>query len=80
MHRELPHTPVRPLWLCRNCWTHWPCTVARLSLLIEYRESRTSLLIYLGSLMEEASSQLQPSGAGGKPDLHDRFIAWARAR
>ncbi|MBO4204871.1 flavin reductase [Micromonospora echinofusca] len=78
--RAIPHTPMRPLWRCRNCWAEWPCQPARLAMLAEFRDSRTVLLIYLSSLMAEALSQLGRPEQDGKLDLHDRFIAWARAR
>ncbi|MFG2061935.1 flavin reductase family protein [Micromonospora sp. NPDC048871] len=48
---------------------------------MEYREDRTSLLVYLGSLMVEAADQLaQLGGQGRRPELYERFVGWARAR
>lgn len=76
-----PHLPVRPVWLCRACGHPWPCGAARLSLLVEYRDNRPGLLIYLATLREEATAQLaQLTPAEPPGDLTDRFITWARAR
>ncbi|WP_347404376.1 hypothetical protein [Micromonospora sp. WMMD961] len=47
MPRYRPHVAARPSWRCRVCGAAWPCSPARLSLLGEYRENRTGLLIYL---------------------------------
>ncbi|MEO3778458.1 flavin reductase [Micromonospora sp. B11E3] len=77
----VPHTPMRPLWRCRNCGAEWPCQPARLSLLSEYRGNRTALLVYLGTLMAEARDQFaQLHDQAVPPDLTDRFLTWARAR
>ncbi len=78
--RVIPHLPMRPLWRCRNCGADWPCQPARLSLLVEYREDRTALLVYLGTLMSEARDQLNQLHPQSTPDLTNRFLAWARAR
>ncbi|MGQ5263245.1 flavin reductase [Micromonospora sp. ZYX-F-536] len=75
-----PHTLMRPLWRCRNCGADWPCQPARLSLLSEYRDDRTALLIYPGTVMAEAAQQLAQLNAHRVPDQTDRFLAWARAR
>ncbi|MFC8848607.1 MULTISPECIES: flavin reductase [unclassified Micromonospora] len=83
VRRTIPHVPMRPLWRCRNCGAEWPCQPARLGLLVEFRGDRTALLFYLAQLMVEARAQraqlaqLHPERA---PDLHERFINWARAR
>ncbi|TDB69757.1 MULTISPECIES: flavin reductase [unclassified Micromonospora] len=78
--RVVPHVAMRPLWRCRNCGAEWPCQPARLSLLSEYREDRTALIIYLGTLMAEASDQLAQLNPDRRVDLTDRFLTWARAR
>ncbi|MEU3453672.1 flavin reductase [Micromonospora sp. NPDC006766] len=76
-----PHVPMRPLWRCRACGAEWPCQPARLALLVEYRDERTALLVYLGTLMQEAGDQLaQIDGHVRPPGLTDRFLTWARAR
>ncbi|MFI9642659.1 flavin reductase [Micromonospora sp. NPDC051925] len=76
-----PHLPMRPLWRCRGCGAEWPCQPARLALLVDYREDRTALLIYLGTLMVEAGTQLsQLNGHVVPEDLAGRFLTWARAR
>lgn len=75
------HLPMRPLWRCRACGAEWPCQPARLSLLVEYREDRIALLVYLGTLMAEASAQLsQLNGHAAPENLAERFLSWARAR
>ncbi|MFF5173085.1 flavin reductase [Micromonospora sp. NPDC000089] len=72
---------MRPLWRCRACGAEWPCQPARLALLVEYRDDRTALLVYLGTLMQEAGDQLAQLNGHARPaDLVDRFLAWARAR
>ncbi|NJP30474.1 flavin reductase [Micromonospora sp. HSS6-12] len=77
----MPHVAMRPLWRCRACGAHWPCQPARLALLVEYRHDRPALLIYLGTLMAEASAQLaQLNGNAPPAGLHERFLAWARVR
>ncbi|WFE34283.1 flavin reductase [Micromonospora sp. WMMD975] len=58
----------------------WPCQPARLLLLVEYRGDRTALLLHLGTLMAEAAEHLARLNPGHVPDLHHRFLAWARAR
>jgi hypothetical protein len=78
--RPIPHAPMRPLWRCRNCGAEWPCQPARLALLVEYRDDRTGLLVYLGGLMAEATDQLGQLHSQTRLDLTERFLAWARAR
>ncbi|MDG4818568.1 MULTISPECIES: flavin reductase [unclassified Micromonospora] len=81
MARPRPHLPVRPVWLCGRCGAPWPCGAARLSLLSEYRGDRTSLLVYLAVLREEAREHLTALHPATPPgDLTDRFLTWARAR
>ena len=58
MPRYRPHVAARPSWRCRVCGAAWPCSPARLALLGEYREDRTALLFYLGTLLGEAMSDL----------------------
>lgn len=72
---------MRPLWRCRGCGAERPCQLARLSLLVEYRDDRTALLVYLGTLMAEAGAQLfQLNGHAAAENLTERFLSWARAR
>ncbi|WP_230689153.1 flavin reductase family protein [Micromonospora sp. WMMD558] len=48
---------------------------------MEYRHDRPALLIYLGTLMAEASAHLaQLNGHAPPTGLHERFLGWARAR
>ncbi|WP_245722266.1 flavin reductase [Micromonospora matsumotoense] len=72
---------ARPSWRCRVCGAAWPCSPARLALLGEYREDRTALLFYLGTLLGEAMSDLATLHDGvTPPDLTARIVTWARAR
>ncbi|KKJ98544.1 hypothetical protein [Micromonospora sp. HK10] len=81
MPRYRPHVAARPSWRCRVCGAAWPCSPARLALLGEYREDRTALLIYLGTLLGEAMTDLGgPTGGDAPAGLADRFVTWARAR
>lgn len=74
-----PHTPVRPLWRCRRCGCPWPCSPARLALLVEYKDARSSLAVYLGLALADALDDLHRLGldTGG---VHARFLGWLRAR
>lgn len=81
MARYRPHVAARPSWRCRVCGAAWPCSPARLALLGEYRENRTNLLIYLGTLMHEAMTDLAALHGRDAPEgLAERFLSWARAR
>lgn len=81
MPRYRPHVAARPCWRCRVCGAAWPCSPARLALLGEYRENRTALLIYLCTLMYEATADLADLNGKAPPEgLADRFLIWARAR
>ncbi|MEU5941580.1 flavin reductase [Micromonospora sp. NPDC047548] len=81
MPRYRPHVAARPSWRCRVCGAAWPCSPARLALLGEYRENRTGLLIYLGTLMHEAMTDLAVLNGQDAPEvLADRFLTWARTR
>lgn len=78
-----PHTPLRPLWLCRRCGASWPCGSARLTLLREYGHDQVALIIYLGGLLYEATEQLHALNPREMPDagqLFDRFLGWHRSR
>ncbi|MBQ1051888.1 flavin reductase [Micromonospora sp. C51] len=79
MSRRRPeHAPSRPTWRCRNCGVRWPCSVAKLRLLGEYREDRAALLVHLATLYAQASVELgDPASTVG---LFDRFVSWARVR
>ncbi|MEV0153889.1 flavin reductase [Micromonospora sp. NPDC050686] len=76
MPRYRPHVAARPSWRCRVCGAAWPCSAAKLALLGEYRESRTALLIYLGTLLAEALTDLAAHTTPAA--LAHRFLAWAR--
>ncbi|MFJ8581531.1 flavin reductase [Micromonospora sp. NPDC093277] len=76
-----PHLPMRPLWRCRVCGSDWPCQPARLALLVEYRNDRTALMLYLSALLAEAGAQLSQLNGEAPPEgLTERFLGWARAR
>jgi hypothetical protein len=68
-----PHTPLRPLWLCRSCGTPWPCALARLQLKAEYHDNRPALTGYLGTILAEAEPELRrlnPAGdRGNRPGM-----------
>jgi hypothetical protein len=80
--RRPEHTAARPSWRCRACGAPWPCSSARLRLLVEYRGNRPTLLIYLTTLMEDAAADLPPERPKdtASPDLAARFLSWARPR
>ncbi|MEH0845469.1 flavin reductase [Micromonospora sp. CPCC 205711] len=80
MPRYRPHVAARPSWRCRVCGAAWPCSPARLALLGEYREDRTALLIYLGTMLGEAMNDLAQHGDVAPQRLAERFVTWARAR
>ncbi|WP_307799542.1 flavin reductase [Micromonospora antibiotica] len=72
-----PHTPVRPLWLCRVDARPWPCGEAKLALLTRYDGDRPGLLILLSRLSVEASTHLTQLDSGRRADLTNRFLRWA---
>lgn len=75
----MAHLAMRPLWRCRACGEPWPCRPARASLLSEYHADRTALLIYLATMMYEASAQLrQLDPQVSATEMTDRFLSWAR--
>ncbi|GAB2936409.1 hypothetical protein GCM10027280_25580 [Micromonospora polyrhachis] len=68
-----PHTPIRPLWICRNCAGPWPCGAARLQLFREFADDRIGLCVYLASQLEHALVDLCPT----PPALiHGRILGW----
>ncbi|MCZ7438706.1 hypothetical protein O7598_20005 [Micromonospora sp. WMMC241] len=74
-----PHTPSRPLWLCRVCAAPWPCQPSRLLLLREYRHDRVGLSIYMAGCLFDATADLltlNPNPGPSPKDLFDRFVAW----
>ncbi|WP_423790967.1 hypothetical protein [Micromonospora cathayae] len=78
-----PHTPVRPIWLCRACARPWPCGTARLTLNREYADDRIGLCLYLSSQLHQAVAdlyRLNPDRAPEPPQLFARFLGWARLR
>ncbi|MFC0004330.1 hypothetical protein [Micromonospora siamensis] len=77
---SIPHTPLRPLWLCRSCAAPWPCAPARLRLIQEYADDRVALLVYLGGMLHDAAGELHRLHPDDGPDparLFARFLGWA---
>ncbi|MEW2382687.1 hypothetical protein AB0873_11465 [Micromonospora sp. NPDC047707] len=70
-----PHTPIRPIWLCRACGHLWPCGDAKIALLAEYERNRVSLFVYLAGLLGDAADDLAKlrADALGDEELFDRF-------
>ncbi|SCL19042.1 hypothetical protein [Micromonospora inyonensis] len=77
-----PHTPIRPIWLCRACGHPWPCGEAKLALLAEYGQNRVSLFVYLAGAFGDAVDDLGKLHSGETPisgELFDRFLSWPSA-
>lgn len=72
-----PHTPMRPLWRCRRCGCPWPCPPARLALLAEYRDARSSLAVYLALALADALDDLHRLSLDNR-GVHARFLGWLR--
>ncbi|MBQ0897295.1 hypothetical protein KBX37_30220 [Micromonospora sp. U56] len=73
------HLPMHPLWLCRRCGQPWPCGVAKLALVVEYRDALVSLFLYLAGCLHDAIDdlhRLNPSVTGSAADMFDRFLGW----
>ncbi|MGW0433313.1 hypothetical protein ACWDV4_12350 [Micromonospora sp. NPDC003197] len=74
---SIPHTPIRRLWICRNCAGPWPCGAARLSLLREFADNRPGLCVYLAGQYVIAVDDLYPT----HPALiYGRFLGWVPRR
>lgn len=81
-YRLRTHAPIRPMWICRTCAGPWPCAVARLLLKAEYCDRRPDLPAFMGTVMQEAISDLDrltPSGLN-LVDVFNRFVAWTKRR
>ena len=77
--RSGPHTPLRPLWLCRTDGQPWPCGPARLALTREYAGQHAALTIHLGGTLAEAFRDLHALNPGTAPEarsLSARFLGW----
>lgn len=77
------HAPLRPLWICRSCAQPWPCGLARLRLLTEYRDDRVGLHLYLGWALFTAIEDLYKLNPQPGPDpaaMYPRFLHWTRPR
>ncbi|MGI5213985.1 hypothetical protein [Plantactinospora sp. CA-290183] len=78
-----PHTPRRPLWLCRTCAVDWPCLAARSLLSVDFVTDPTGLAVYLAAQLQDALADLTALNPDPGPDpaaLHARFLAWVRPR
>ncbi len=79
--RVRPHSPMRPLWLCRVCAAPWPCSPARLTLGREYAGDRLALSVYMTGRLHDAVADLYRLNPNPGPDLtelFDRFLGWVR--
>jgi len=78
-----PHTPRRPLWICRTCAVDWPCLAARSLLAVDYVTDPAGLAVYLATQLQQAYVDLAALNPDPGPDpaaLQARFLAWARPR
>jgi hypothetical protein len=71
------HPPARPGWNCQDCGQPWPCGFKRAALTAEYRDDRTSLLIYLAYFLVEAIDDFGRPDGGPLPNLYARILGWA---
>ncbi|SDY10613.1 hypothetical protein SAMN05444365_101687 [Micromonospora pattaloongensis] len=78
-----PHTPLRPIWLCRACAAPWPCGSARLALTAEYADDPVGLCVYLCATLHEAVADLYRLNPDDGPDpraVFERFLGWVPRR
>ncbi|MFY1688847.1 flavin reductase [Plantactinospora sp. WMMB782] len=71
-----PHTPVRPVFRCRECGGAWPCQPARLVLLAMYRDDRHRLAAFLAARLLAA---IEDQPYGEPMELAERFLGWLPA-
>lgn len=71
------HLPKRPAWDCSTCGETWPCANAKENLLLEYLGNKSSLLLYLTLIWQDAFDDLAAS-VTIPPELFERFTGWAR--
>ncbi|MET7707115.1 flavin reductase [Micromonospora sp. NPDC005413] len=75
------HPLLKPTWRCRTCGIAWPCSVAKLRLLGQYRGRPVELVEHLKTLQAEATEHLTELYGGTPPDgLTERFVGWVQAR
>jgi hypothetical protein len=72
------HVGQRPNWDCRICAEPWPCPVAKVELIAEFRGFPSVLSIYMSAQMYDAANDFMSHGAGPPADLYERFLSWAR--
>jgi hypothetical protein len=71
------HVPGRPSWDCEACGEPWPCGPAKVELVEEYGDDRTSLAVYLAAQLQAAIDDYTNTAAP-VPPLFDRFFGWDR--
>ncbi|MBE1490029.1 hypothetical protein H4W31_005667 [Plantactinospora soyae] len=67
------HTPTRPLFRCRECGANWPCSPARLALLVAYRNDPKGLIGYLSDRLFTA---IEDQPRQDRFRLTARFLGW----
>jgi hypothetical protein len=73
------HLAVPPGWNCAACHQPWPCDRAKIDLLAEYRQSPSSLTVYMHGHLAAAIDDLAATTDGpARPDLWTRFVGWTR--
>jgi hypothetical protein len=80
---QKPHTPLRPMWLCRVDGQQWPCAEARLLLRTEFEDNTQGLSIYLAGMYYEATKDLyhlDPHDGPSPREMFERFVAWGPHR
>ncbi|MEV1109896.1 hypothetical protein AB0I95_14735 [Micromonospora sp. NPDC049751] len=80
---QQPHTPLRPMWMCRADGQVWPCGEARLRLKAEFEDNYAGLTIYLAGMLYEAARDLyhlNPHDGPPPGDLFARFVGWTPYR
>ena len=78
-----PHTPQRPIWLCRTCAVDWPCLGARSLLSVDFVTDPVGLAVHLAVQLQDAIEDLSALNPNPGPDpaaLRVRFLAWVRPR
>ncbi|GGN68952.1 hypothetical protein GCM10010112_33930 [Actinoplanes lobatus] len=72
------HVPARPSWDCRACGAPWPCAPVKVTLLDEYREFPSVLMLYLATQFHAAVEDHLATTGAIPTDLYARFLAWPR--
>ncbi|BEL06392.1 hypothetical protein Q0Z83_045830 [Actinoplanes sichuanensis] len=72
------HQAERPLWDCTTCGEPWPCAVAKVELVEQYRDFPHGLAVLLGSFLVEAIDDWAAATSGPPADLYERFLGWSK--